>query len=213
MSFQGFELNILGKITYATRELVSDKNSDPISEDDTEISFVCRFYSNRPDNAFGGIISPGDAVFINEFIKQIRPQTVLEFGVASGFSSAFILCSMGKHGLFENKGKGLVSFDVLERHSPDRVVGCVVFDNYEDLAQHWSLHTKKTSIDLFLSRNSFDIDYDARMLAFIDADHNHPWPLIDLYVLVKILSPGSWILLQDISLVERLVIDSLRLNL
>ena len=37
-------------------------------------------------------------------------------------------------------------------------------------------------------------------LAFIDADHRHPWPLLDVLRLAPYLENGAWILLHDIQL-------------
>ncbi|MDP9099851.1 MAG: class I SAM-dependent methyltransferase, partial [Verrucomicrobiota bacterium] len=37
-------------------------------------------------------------------------------------------------------------------------------------------------------------------LAFIDADHRHPWPLLDLLRLAPSIASGGWILLHDIQL-------------
>jgi hypothetical protein len=37
-------------------------------------------------------------------------------------------------------------------------------------------------------------------LAFIDADHRHPWPLLDMLRLAPYLQSSAWILLHDIQL-------------
>jgi hypothetical protein len=37
-------------------------------------------------------------------------------------------------------------------------------------------------------------------LAFIDADHRHPWPLLDVLRLAPYIESGGWILLHDIQL-------------
>ena len=37
-------------------------------------------------------------------------------------------------------------------------------------------------------------------LAFIDADHRHPWPLLDVLRLAPCIQSGGWILLHDIQL-------------
>ncbi len=36
--------------------------------------------------------------------------------------------------------------------------------------------------------------------AFIDGNHQHPWPLIDLLHLLPLMRPGSWIVLDDINM-------------
>jgi hypothetical protein len=37
-------------------------------------------------------------------------------------------------------------------------------------------------------------------LAFIDADHRHPWPLLDVLRLAPFVQSGGWIVLHDIQL-------------
>ena len=37
-------------------------------------------------------------------------------------------------------------------------------------------------------------------MAFIDADHQHPCPLVDLLQLARVTRPGRWIVLHDIRL-------------
>ena len=37
-------------------------------------------------------------------------------------------------------------------------------------------------------------------LAFIDGDHRHPWPLLDLLHLAPVLAAGAWVALHDVAL-------------
>jgi hypothetical protein len=48
--------------------------------------------------------------------------------------------------------------------------------------------------------------------AFVDANHAHPWPLVDVLHLAPVMRPGSWIVLHDIGLAERAVEETQSLN-
>lgn len=177
-----------------------------------EVGFVCDFYTavqNR--KVFGGAISAGDAIVINEFIRVCRPVGLYEIGVASGFSSLFLLSSMRRHGLLESGDPQLLSFDLLERHhdDPEKRVGQIMETRGGDLNSHWRLQTGKTTIDLYNAPIP-DFRRGGPVVAFVDGGHCHPWPLIDVFVLLGRLPAGSWILMQDVSLAERLYQDTVR---
>jgi hypothetical protein len=60
---------------------------------------VEEFYTRQHSGIFGGQITLGDGYFIAGFMRHVRPRHMVEFGVASGFSSAFIVDMATKLGL------------------------------------------------------------------------------------------------------------------
>lgn len=182
---------------------------------DAEFDFVRNFYrTRRRKGVFGGTISAGDAVAINEFIRLCRPVGFYEIGVASGFSSMLILSSMQRHGLLESGDPQLLSFDLLERHNddPQKRVGQLMDEWGGELNAHWRLQTCTTSLDLYGAPMP-DFRRSGPLMALVDGGHCHPWPLIDVFVLLGRLPAGSWILMQDIALPERLFQDVIRFQL
>lgn len=171
------------------------------------IEMCSNFARNRNAGRFGGQITPGDMAFIVAFMAALKPEIMIELGVCSGQSSAAILVAAHRLSLYrDDDGVFLHSFDLVETfEGPDNVVGQVVTKNYEGRAKHWSLFTKQTA------ENLIDPDHPTRraikdkkpVLAFVDAEHCHPEPLMDVLILTKVLPRGSWILLQDIRLMER----------
>ncbi|MDF2209000.1 hypothetical protein L1F28_09595 [Arthrospira platensis NCB002] len=84
-------------------------------------------------------------------------------------------------------------------------VGRVVSMNYPSLTKYWKLNVEVTSPEIVL--NSFQLKHEIMVtepgLAFIDANHMHPWPCIDTISISQLLPKDCWILLQDTQVMER----------
>jgi len=136
-----------------------------------------------------GGISTGDAAFLVELVRRETPATVLEIGVAAGTSSAALLYALdqlpGKRVLYSVDIRPTCYFD------PRRTVGSAVATMYPDHRAGWILDLNGAT------RRDGSVVYD---LAFIDGNHQHPWPLLDVLQLVPWLRSASWIALHDIAL-------------
>lgn len=137
-------------------------------------------------------IGSNDATFITELIKTQKPKEIIEIGVASGFSSIILLESLDR---YVDKGH-LHSFDILEKchFNNSYPIGFAVEELAPHLKQYWSLHTKSTGFDAGKLLNGRDINF-----LFIDGNHFHPWPTLDLLALIPAISNNSHIILHDIS--------------
>lgn len=139
-----------------------------------------------------GTISGSDVVFLQDCIAAKKPKLVVEVGVASGMSSGFIGTFMADHG-----GKTFHSIDINDRFyaHPEKPTGYLYDLICKSKAVAHHLHVKKTSLDVgsILGASKFD-------LAFVDANHSHPWPIIDTMALLPFAKPGSLIIHHDIHL-------------
>jgi predicted O-methyltransferase YrrM len=178
----------------------------PQDQQDQNLAFVRKFFKQPLRGVFGGPITAGDALFILHFLSAIRPAAMMEVGVCSGFSSAFLLRAAAWLGL----AKGdtfLYSYDLLERHGKDLLqVGRVVEMNNMPEKEFWQLSTGMTLPDLVEGKPQDRPDCG---MIFIDANHQHPWPLLDILSADHLLSPGSWILMQDVQVMERWFANSI----
>jgi hypothetical protein len=66
---------------------------------------------------------------------------------------------------------------------------------YPDHRAGWTLDTNTDARRLSQSVRPGTFDF-----VFIDANHSHPWPLLDLLHLVVAAKPGTWFALHDIEL-------------
>ncbi len=150
-----------------------------------------------------GGISTADAEFLLELVLDLAPESVLELGVAAGTSSAALLFALDR---FQPEDPewwlpyGLVSVDVREtcyfdeRHE----TGSAAIEMYPEPRAAWE---KDFESDARRFREWWTAEEFALFdLAFIDADHRHPWALFDLLHLAPVLRPGAWVALHDIDL-------------
>jgi len=143
-----------------------------------------------------GHISLTDARFLHNFVRLFPVAPIVEIGVASGYSSAVLLnaCS---HFLPPQDAPyvQLFSMDISSTcyFAPERPTGSAVQEMVPGLDRSWCLATEKTAVDARQCPEPF-------ALAFIDGNHQHPWPVFDLLALLPVLKPGAWILLHDIFL-------------
>jgi glycosyltransferase involved in cell wall biosynthesis/predicted O-methyltransferase YrrM len=151
---------------------------------------------HRPPAWAQGFINHGDAEFLLELVTGLNPRSVLEVGVASGASSAALLFALDH--LAPTLGeRRLISCDVRATCYFDdaRATGSAVQDMYPDHRTAWTLDTSLDARRLAQKARPGSVD-----LLFIDANHAHPWPLLDLLHLAVAAKPGSWVALHDIEL-------------
>ncbi|MGA0533606.1 class I SAM-dependent methyltransferase [Hansschlegelia sp. KR7-227] len=154
--------------------------------------FIAQNYK-KPDWATGAI-SPFDASFLYDLITRERPKSLLEIGVASGTSTAFL------SSLIESYGRGkshLHSYDALPYFYAKHDIECGAFvkERFGKLPSNLTLNLGVSSQDIPSVVRGQKFDF-----AFVDANHDHPWPTIDLLSVIETTAPGSWVALHDINL-------------
>jgi predicted O-methyltransferase YrrM len=143
-----------------------------------------------------GATPSGDREFLLEMITTHAPECVVEIGVAAGVSSAVMLCALDTLPQTAT-GRVLYSCDIQSTcyFDASRATGEAVQAMYPHPRARWILDTNKDArrVSQALAPSSVD-------LTFIDANHYHPWPLLDLLHLTKLAKRGSWVMLHDINL-------------
>jgi hypothetical protein len=82
----------------------------------------------------------------------------------------------------------------IEKENHEQFGEAILKESTENELKHCSLNKGSTSFDLENILNS-DIKLD---LVFIDANHHHPWPIIDLLHILPFLHEGSIVILHDV---------------
>jgi predicted O-methyltransferase YrrM len=161
---------------------------------ETERSYVTD--SLQPPKWVTGHISHEDGQFLEELVRRGVRKPVLEIGVASGWSSAVLLNALNHSRPIYCGDHWLHSYDISERCYFDvsRRVGDAVSEVVPDLVRNWKLHTGN-AVQAGRDFHGSRID-----LAFIDADHRHPWTTFDLLGILPALAPDAWVALHDINL-------------
>jgi len=142
-----------------------------------------------------GMISSVDAGFLDTLIKALRPDQVYEVGVASGTSSALILSTMASYG--DPSKIWLHSYDITDicYFDPSHAIGDATRTMVPHLLKQWKVNPGTTALDVPRKKAS-----QTKSLYFIDANHSHPWPTLDLIALLPGLKPGDHVALHDINL-------------
>ena len=143
-----------------------------------------------------GFISRNDAEFLYQLISTLQPRTVVELGVASGASSAAILCGLDQLPEIAG-GRVLYSCDVRSTcyFDPAFATGQACAEMYPNARTRW-----RTEFDADARRLARVLPRSSVDLTFIDANHAHPWPLLDLLHVTAVARPHSWVVLHDVDL-------------
>lgn len=143
-----------------------------------------------------GAISVDEAEFIDGLVGDVQPQSAVEIGVAAGVSSAALLLALdrlpaaaGERSLYSCDVTGRCYFDE-QRHT-----GEATPEMYPTARARWVLDTDSDARRLAGRLPEHSVD-----LTFIDANHYHPWPLLDVLHMTRLAKPGSWVVLHDVAL-------------
>ncbi len=150
----------------------------------------------EPPSWSTGHISLKDAGFLFEMVREIDPLEIIEIGVASGCSSAVLLRALDSLG----GERRLHSFDIADccYFATERAVGDAVAELAPDYSRNWRLHTGEGATHAAQRLAGRSIP-----LVFIDADHRHPYPTLDLLGVLPAVSENAWVILHDIALEEK----------
>ncbi len=120
-----------------------------------------------------GSVSPDEALYIRDLIARDRPRDFIEIGTGSGLSGGLIC-----HFLEENGGETFVTLDHDNTFFGDnsKENGFLIEPIYPGGAVKVEKRPFTTGLDLDDMNRRFD-------MAFVDANHQHPWPLIDTLAL------------------------------
>ena len=143
-----------------------------------------------------GTIHFGDCLFLTAFVSVLAPSRAIEIGTFGGFSAAVIAAAIR----VQHPDKKGILVDTIDRNTHsvlehDKPVGFLIPDMFPALADAVRVHAPAESGNVRELARRDEIEF-----AFIDADHQHPRPLLDLVRLGPFLRPGAWVALHDIRL-------------
>ncbi len=138
-----------------------------------------------------GTISDYDSRFLAGLVNFANPRTVVEIGVASGWSSAVMLKALSTLG----GDRKVVGIDLSPTYYLDASIptGQAVQETVPDLAANYQLLTGKLAFDVMPDVGTVDF-------AFIDGHHMHPWATLDMLSVLPFVDRGRWIAMHDLNL-------------
>lgn len=164
------------------------------------LSLADSLFNKMPPWITAGSLGNDDTRYLMTAAYCARADVAVEIGTASGFST-LALC----HALDRAHAAGLIgddfrviSYDILTAFygDPSKRVGDAVREQLPaSLLKHVIFRNPATADDL----GSFHPRNGIRFL-FLDADHRHPAPTLDLLKALPYLAPGATVVLHDINL-------------
>jgi predicted O-methyltransferase YrrM len=158
-----------------------------------------RLYASKPEWVLG-TISSYDARFLFRRALEARTDLVVEIGTASGFSTVFLCHALDVASKANVIGPDfeVVSYDLSTRFYADesRETGDAARELLDpELLEHVVFRSPATActVPLHHARETLS-------LVFLDANHIHPWPTLDLLAALDCLQPGAEVVLHDINL-------------
>jgi len=144
-----------------------------------------------------GAIGMGDLLFLHAFVSVLAPDRVVEIGTLSGFSAAVIADAVAQHQRPESESVVVDTIDLHERCLTDltKPVGFQIPQLVPRLSSRIRVHAGKDARYVEQVARAEELE-----LVFIDADHQHPRPTLDLIRVSRFLMPGGWVIIHDIEL-------------
>ena len=153
-------------------------------------------HSIQNRGAHPGTISLREFLFLTAFAGILAPQRAIEVGTLAGFSAAIIAAAIRR----QHPDRRGTLVDTIDRNAhsvveADKPVGFQIPDIIPNFANAVRVHAPADSgiVRELAGR-------DELQFAFIDADHQHPRPLLDLLRIAPRIRSGGWMLLHDIML-------------
>lgn len=139
-----------------------------------------------------GAVTPDELVFVQSLIQRHRPERFVEIGMASGLSTGFIARFLEDTG-----GKYLLSVDHDDTFFGDTTKpnGFLIPELYSGSEVDMDLRKFTTALDSASFEGTFD-------MAFVDANHQHPWPMIDMMALYPLMSGPKMMVHHDLRLYQ-----------
>jgi hypothetical protein len=143
-----------------------------------------------------GTIHFGDCLFLTAFVSVLVPVRAIEIGTLGGFSAAVIAAAIRAQRPGENK----ILVDTIDRNThsvlePDKPVGFLISEMFPAFREAVRVHAPAESGMLREFAEPYELEF-----ALIDADHQHPRPLLDLVRLVPFMRANGWVMLHDVRL-------------
>jgi hypothetical protein len=140
-----------------------------------------------------GTTTVDELAYIQRLIQKHRPKRFIEIGTASGLTTGFIARFMA-----ENGGQSVTSIDLAQTFfgARDKPVGYLARQIHDGDTIDISVHAGLGALDLDRLKGGWD-------MAFIDANHQHPWPTIDTLAVAPHLTGPRIVIHHDLQLYRR----------
>jgi hypothetical protein len=146
-----------------------------------------------------GMLTPSELLFAAAVASILRPAVMIEIGTSSGFSAAVLAKTISLR--LQEQGCTVAApiVHTIDKKAqypvdPNQPVGFAIDLVSPGLRDLVVVHTLRDSSYCAQLIKQGDLTF-----AFVDGNHHHPWPLVDVLRIQRLMRTG-WILLHDIDL-------------
>ena len=129
-----------------------------------------------------------DRSFLNGIIRKLKPNKILEIGLAAGGSSAIILNAIKD---FENSTLYSIDYNTKYYQDNSKNTGFIVNDYLPELKNKWNLYTGGVSAK-FIEDIGNNID-----VCLLDTMHCNPGEILDFLTVLPYLKENAVVILHD----------------
>ena len=189
------EINSLADFREGCARLASLIGQLPRPRSPGELEFL-QSIPQRRKTCYAGSIGAKDYLFLTAVTGILAPARMVEIGTLTGFSTGLIAATLAHtHGSKRENCVDTIDRSVRCVVDQTRPTGFEIPEVFGEFASMIRVHAPKDA--RFVSQIAEPNELE---LAFIDADHRHPLPLLDLLQLASCMRPASWVLLHDTQL-------------
>lgn len=140
-----------------------------------------------------GSVNVDEVLYMQELIAKHRPTSFIEIGMASGLSGGLIATILDEHGgkVFHTADHDNTFFGDKSKEN-----GFLIEAIYRGGGVQVEKRPFTTALDLDDGSDRYD-------MAFVDANHQHPWPLIDTLCLFPHMSGPKIVVHHDLCLFRK----------
>lgn len=163
-------------------------------------SYCASIYAKRPQWATQGSLSFEGAKFLFRSVLHARVSTVIEIGTATGLSASlqcYALDLASRAGSIDSNFR-VLSYDISSfwhRDQSKRVGAAAQEFLPPALLPHLEFRNPVKAAEV-----KRDFGRDQIGFLFIDGNHQHPWPTLDLLAVLDCLREGAMVVFDDINL-------------
>jgi hypothetical protein len=186
------EINSLAEFDAGCARLAPLLGQLPKPRSQDELEFL-QSVPRRRKIHYADSIRPKEYLFLTAVVGILAPARVVEIGTLTGFSTGLIAAALA-HSHGSKRANCVDTIDLRAQCEVDqtRPTGFEISEVFGEFASMIRVHTPQDA--RFVSQIA---ELNELELAFIDAGHRHPMPLLDLLRLAPCMRPASWVLLHD----------------
>lgn len=171
--------------------LVSTRPDGPLKLSSKAEPSIAERHKSLWKQGYGSVSVP-EAQFLIDIIRHTNAKTVFEVGTATGLSGVLMMDELAQR---PGTRFRTVDLDTTFWNDRTKASGWLIDEALETLEMDAKVHRESTARDA-----EAVLEGQKANVIFIDANHQHPWPMIDTFLSLPSLAPNGIMAHHDLKL-------------